>query len=46
MTHIAIMEQRDGKIADWMEKVGDEQYQTELRAERGENIKRTPKEIL
>jgi quercetin dioxygenase-like cupin family protein len=28
MTHIAIQEQLDGKTADWMEKVNDEQYQT------------------
>jgi quercetin dioxygenase-like cupin family protein len=27
MTHIAIVEQLDGKSADWMEKVTDEQYQ-------------------
>jgi len=27
MTHIAIAEQLDGKTADWMEKVRDEQYQ-------------------
>src|SRR5580692_11004523 len=27
MTHIAIQEQLDGKTADWMEKVTDEQYQ-------------------
>jgi quercetin dioxygenase-like cupin family protein len=26
MTHIAIVEQFDGKSADWMEKVSDEQY--------------------
>jgi quercetin dioxygenase-like cupin family protein len=26
MTHIAIMEQLDGKAVDWMEKVSDEQY--------------------
>ena len=26
MTHIASVEQRDGKGADWMEKVSDEQY--------------------
>ena len=26
MTHIAIQEELDGKIADWMEKVSDEQY--------------------
>jgi quercetin dioxygenase-like cupin family protein len=27
MTHIAIVEQLDGKSADWMEKVSDEHYQ-------------------
>jgi len=27
MTHIAIQEKLDGKTVDWMEKVGDEQYQ-------------------
>jgi quercetin dioxygenase-like cupin family protein len=27
MTHIAIVEQLDGKTADWMENVSDEQYQ-------------------
>jgi len=27
MTHIAIVEKLDGKSADWMEKVTDEQYQ-------------------
>jgi quercetin dioxygenase-like cupin family protein len=27
MTHIAIQEALDGKAADWMEKVSDEQYQ-------------------
>jgi quercetin dioxygenase-like cupin family protein len=26
MTHIAIQEQIDGRTADWMEKVSDEQY--------------------
>ena len=31
MTHIAIQEQLDGKTADWMERVTDEQYQAELR---------------
>jgi hypothetical protein len=46
MTHIAIMEQRDGKIADWMEKVSDEQYPTEPRVEKGKNVKRTPEEML
>jgi quercetin dioxygenase-like cupin family protein len=33
MTHIAIVEQLDGKTADWMEKVSDEQYQAGSRAE-------------
>ena len=28
MTHIAIVEQLDGKSADWMEHVSDEQYRT------------------
>ena len=27
MTHIALQEALDGKAVDWMEKVGDEQYQ-------------------
>lgn len=27
MTHIAIVERLEGKTADWMEKVSDEQYQ-------------------
>jgi len=27
MTHIAIQEALSGKVVDWMEKVGDEQYQ-------------------
>ena len=27
MTHIAIQEQLDGKVVDWMEQVSDEQYQ-------------------
>jgi len=27
MTHIAIVEQLDGKSADWLEQVSDEQYQ-------------------
>jgi quercetin dioxygenase-like cupin family protein len=31
MTHIAIVEKLDGKSADWMEKVSDEQYQKESR---------------
>jgi len=28
MTHIAIQEQLDGKVVDWMEKVSDEQYRS------------------
>ncbi|MEX0269610.1 cupin domain-containing protein [Leptolyngbyaceae cyanobacterium UHCC 1019] len=28
MTHIALQEQLDGKVVDWMEQVSDEQYQT------------------
>jgi 4-carboxymuconolactone decarboxylase len=31
MTHIAIVEQLDGKSVDWMEKVGDEQYAAPVR---------------
>lgn len=27
VTHIAIQEHQDGKVADWMEHVSDEQYQ-------------------
>jgi hypothetical protein len=27
MTHIAIVEQLDGKTVNWMEKVSDEEYQ-------------------
>jgi quercetin dioxygenase-like cupin family protein len=30
MTHIAIVEQLDGKAVEWMEKVSDEQYQSSL----------------
>ena len=26
MTHMAIQEQLDGKVVEWMEKVSDEQY--------------------
>ena len=33
MTHISIVEQLDGKAADWMEKVSDEQYQSGPSAE-------------
>jgi quercetin dioxygenase-like cupin family protein len=28
MTHVAIQEQLDGKVVDWMEHVSDEQYHT------------------
>jgi len=28
MTHIAIQENLDGKVVEWMEKVSDEQYQS------------------
>jgi quercetin dioxygenase-like cupin family protein len=27
MTHIAIQEQLDGKVVDWMEKVSNERYE-------------------
>jgi hypothetical protein len=33
MTHIAIVEQLDGKTVEWMEKVSDEQYQAGSGAE-------------
>lgn len=33
MTHIAIQEELDGKVVDWMEKVSDEQYRTASNAE-------------
>jgi hypothetical protein len=26
MTHIAVQEQLDGKVVDWMEQVSDDQY--------------------
>jgi len=32
MTHIAIQEQLNGKAVDWMEKVSDEEYQAESKA--------------
>jgi quercetin dioxygenase-like cupin family protein len=34
MTHIAMVEQLDGKSTDWMEKVSDEQYGTPVQAQR------------
>jgi quercetin dioxygenase-like cupin family protein len=33
MMHISIVEQLDGKSAEWMEKVSDEQYQAGSKAE-------------
>jgi hypothetical protein len=33
MTHISIVEQAEGKSADWMEKVSAEQYQPGSSAE-------------
>jgi quercetin dioxygenase-like cupin family protein len=33
MTHIAIKEQLDGKVVEWMEKVSDEQYEAASNAE-------------
>ncbi len=33
MTHIAIQEYLDGKAADWMEKVSDDQYQNGVKVE-------------
>jgi quercetin dioxygenase-like cupin family protein len=33
MSHIAIQEQLDGKAVDWLEKVSDEQYLVESKAE-------------
>jgi quercetin dioxygenase-like cupin family protein len=30
MTHIAIQENLDGKVVEWMEKVSDEQYNTSI----------------
>jgi hypothetical protein len=33
MTHIAILEQLDGKTVEWMEKVSDEQYRAGVKAE-------------
>ena len=36
MTHIAIQEQVDGKVVDWMEKVSDEQYSAKLSPVRAE----------
>jgi quercetin dioxygenase-like cupin family protein len=32
LTHIAVQEQLDGKLVDWMEKVSDEHYRAQNRA--------------
>jgi quercetin dioxygenase-like cupin family protein len=37
MTHIAIQEQLDGKTADWMEKVSEEQYGAAMAARSSQN---------
>ncbi len=34
MTHIAIVEQLDGKTVEWMEKVNDEEYAAASRRQR------------
>ena len=39
MTHISIAERLDGKTADWMEKVSDEQYNCEIKEVGHEEIK-------
>ena len=33
MTHVAIVEQLDGKAVEWMEKVGDDEYAAAARAD-------------
>jgi hypothetical protein len=33
MTHISVVEQSEGKAADWMEHVSDEEYQAGSSAE-------------
>jgi quercetin dioxygenase-like cupin family protein len=33
MTHVAIQEQLNGKVVEWMEKVSDEQYRASIAAE-------------
>jgi quercetin dioxygenase-like cupin family protein len=37
MTHIAIQEQLDGKVVEWLEKVSDEQYLAGPAANKGNN---------
>ena len=34
MTHIAIQEQLDGKVVEWMEKVSTEQYRRDERRDK------------
>jgi quercetin dioxygenase-like cupin family protein len=36
MTHISIVEQLQGKAPNWMEKVNDEQYLADIKAEEKE----------
>jgi 4-carboxymuconolactone decarboxylase len=43
MAHIAIVEQRDGKAVDWMEKVSDAQYGAALRAQAAGNTNKQPR---
>jgi 4-carboxymuconolactone decarboxylase len=38
MTHIAIVEQLDGKSTDWMEKVSDEQYDAPAQAQQSPSV--------
>ncbi|EPG75293.1 cupin domain protein [Leptospira fainei serovar Hurstbridge str. BUT 6] len=33
MTHMAVQEQLDGKVVDWMEKVSDEQYNSSIQGD-------------
>src|SRR6201996_7041274 len=36
MSHIAIQEALDGKVVEWLEKVTDEEYLAEVKADEGE----------
>jgi 4-carboxymuconolactone decarboxylase len=42
MTHIAIVEQLDGKTTDWMEKVSNAQYGALVQAQRSTPAAPTP----
>jgi quercetin dioxygenase-like cupin family protein len=37
MTHVSIVEWQDGKSADWMEQVSEEQYNSEMSTSQGES---------